>query len=802
MRYSPLLAILAGLLIVSTPGLAQDISAGMRGAAPAAFAASPSSNQSAGVNATAQQSPQNSTLPTIRSAPITDMSFPENGQGDKAKTGDQAMTAADVNDLQVKNEFQDFVHLSTGRDLPLFGYNLFGASASTFAPVDRIPVTADYVLGPGDEIVVRAWGQIDIDYRAAVDRNGDFYIPKVGNVNVAGIQYQELQGYLKTAIGRVFRNFDLSVNLGQLRSIQVFVVGQAKRPGSYTVSSMSTLVNTLFASGGPSVKGSMRGIQLKRDNKIITEFDMYDLLVKGDKSKDARLLPGDVIYIPSIGPLVAITGSVNVPAIYEIKGKPSLKEAIALAGGLTTIAEAEKVTLERIDNRKTRIVEEFKFDQSGLARTLADGDLITVLSISPRFDNAVTLRGNVETAARYPWQEGMRIKDLIPEKNALITKDYWTRKNAATRGKRSEPLANWPQDSQELMGSKPMARNFGDGSERLSTRVELDSESRLLTDVKRSIAEVNWDYAVIERLNPADLTTSLIPFNLGKVVLDNDPEANLLLQPGDVVTVFSKDDIQVPMAKQTKYVRLEGEIHQAGLYKAEPGETLRQLAARVGSLTPQAYLYGAEFTRESARIMQQKRMDEALNRMERESERTAVSRAQNVLSPEDAQGLKAEVEGRRVMIARLRQIKATGRIPLELSDDATANNLPDIALEDGDRFVIPSRPSIVGVLGAVYSENSFLYKSDKDVGDYLAQAGGMTKDADTKHAYILKADGSILSKQQSGWFSGFDSQRLMPGDTIVVPEQTEKTTWIKDFKDWTQILYQFGLGAAAISVLK
>lgn len=792
MRYSPLLAILAGLLIVSTPGLAQDITGGMSGAVPAAYAASPSNNQSARANAAAQQSPQNSALPTIRSAPITDISFPENGQGDKAKAGDQTMSAADVNDQQLKNEFQDFVQLSTGRDLPLFGYNLFGASASTFAPVDRIPVTADYVLGPGDEIVVRAWGQIDVDYRAAVDRNGDFYIPKVGNVNVAGIQYQELQGYLKTAIGRVFRNFDLSVNLGQLRSIQVFVVGQAKRPGSYTVSSMSTLVNTLFASGGPSVKGSMRGIQLKRDNKIITEFDMYDLLLKGDKSKDARLLPGDVIYIPSIGPLVAITGSVNVPAIYEIKGKPSLAEAIALAGGLTTIAEAEKVTLERIDNRKNRVVEEFKFDQAGLARTLADGDLVTILSISPRFVNAVTLRGNVASAARYPWQEGMRIKDLIPEKDALITADYWMRKNAAMRG-------NLSQKSQD---QEPMARSLGNGAERLPTPAKLGEKFNLLTDVKRSIAEVNWDYAVIERLNPADLTTNLIPFNLGKVILDNDPEANLLLQPGDVVTVFSKDDIQVPLAKQTKYVRLEGEIHQAGLYQAEPGETLRQLAARVGSLTPQAYLYGAEFTRESARIMQQKRMDEALNRMERESERSAVARAQNILTPEDAQGLKAEVEARRATIARLRQIKATGRIPLELSDDATANNLPDIALEDGDRFVIPSRPSIVGVLGAVYSENSFLYKSNKDVGDYLAQAGGMTKDADTKHAYILKADGSILSKQQSGWFSGFDSQRLMPGDTIVVPEQTEKTTWIKDFKDWTQILYQFGLGAAAISVLK
>lgn len=758
MRYSPLLAILVGLFIISTPGLAQEAS-GMGGAATTA---APSAGQSSRAGAAAQPSAANFALSNTAPAPITNAAVPKAGE---AKAADLPMASMGMNDQKERNEFQDFVNLSTGRNLPLFGYSLFGASPSTFAPVDRIPVTADYVLGPGDEIVVRAWGQIDIDYRATVDRNGDFYIPKVGNVNVVGIKYQELQGYLKTAIGRVFRNFDLNVNLGQLRSIQVFVVGQAQRPGSYTVSSLSTLVNALFASGGPSVKGSMRNIQLKRDNKVITEFDIYDLLINGDKSKDVRLLPGDVIYIPSVGPLVAIAGSVNVPAIYEIKSKPSLEEAIALAGGLTTTAAVEKVTLERIAKRKTRVVEEFKFDQAGLARTLDDGDLVTVFSISPRFDNAVTLRGNVAAAARYPWQKGMRIKDLIPEKAALITTDYWMRKNAATL-------------------------------------IAIDGQAKLQNDVKHSISEVNWDYAVIERLNPADLTTSLIPFNLGKVLMGNDPESNLLLQPGDVVTIFSKDDIRVPMDKQTKYVRLEGEINQAGVYKVEAGETLRQLAARVGSLTPQAYLYGAEFTRESARVQQQKRMDEAIDRLERESERSAITRAQNVLSTEEAQGLKAEAESRRALIARLRQIKATGRIPLELSAEASAKNLPDIALEDGDRFVIPSRPSVVGVIGAVYTENTFLYKADKQVADYLAQAGGTTKDADEKHAYVLKADGSVLSRQQSGWLSGFDGQRLMPGDTIVVPEQTDKTSWVKDLKDWTQILYQFGLGAAAIKVLK
>ena len=258
-----------------------------------------------------------------------------------------------------RNKFQDFVAISLGRDLPMFGYELFADVPSTFAPVDRVPVTPDYVVGPGDELLIRAWGQVDIDYRATVDRNGAINIPRVGNITVSGIRYQDLGGYLKNAIGRVFRNFELNVTLGELRSIQVFVVGQARRPGNYTVSSLSTLVNALFASGGPSESGSMRRIQLKRGAKVVTEFDLYDLLLKGDKSKDARLLPGDVIYIPPIGPLAAVAGGVNVPAIYELRDGATLGGLLDAAGGLATTAAGQRVTVERIRDRQAREVDEF-----------------------------------------------------------------------------------------------------------------------------------------------------------------------------------------------------------------------------------------------------------------------------------------------------------------------------------------------------------------------------------------------------------------------------------------------------------
>ena len=181
-----------------------------------------------------------------------------------------------------RNEFQLFVTQSTGRDLPIFGANLFRNVPSTFAPVENVPVTPDYVIGPGDEIQIRAWGQIDVDFNAQVNRDGTINVPKVGVINVAGIKANDLPAYLKTVFGRTFRNFQLTATLGRLRSIQVYVVGQAKRPGTYTVSSLSTLVTAVFAAGGPSSKGSMRNIQLKRGNQVVAEFDLYDLLLSGD----------------------------------------------------------------------------------------------------------------------------------------------------------------------------------------------------------------------------------------------------------------------------------------------------------------------------------------------------------------------------------------------------------------------------------------------------------------------------------------------------------------------------------------
>jgi len=701
--------------------------------------------------------------PTITNAPAPAQGLPQA----RPAAAEPAAAAAPVPDAAPEsNDFQNFIAQSIGQRLPLYGYDLFRRAPSTFAPVENIPVTPDYIIGPGDELLIRAWGQIDVDYRATVDRNGMINIPRVGSVPVAGVQYKDLSEHVRVAVSRNFRNFELLVTMGQLRSVQIFVVGQARRPGAYTVSSLSTLVNAIFAAGGPSTRGSMRAIQLKRGNQTVTEFDVYDLLLRGDKSRDAALLPGDVIYFPPIGSLAAISGAVKNPAIYELKGPTAMATLLDYAGGLTTTAQTRRVTIERIQDRESRVVDQFSLTIGGLARTIQDGDLVSVFSISPRFENAVTLRGNVATPLRYPFQSGMRIRDLIPDKEALITSDYYERKN-------------------------------------LAVRVDSVEQGQLAAAVRRLADEINWDYAVIERQKKDDLTTTLIPFNLGKAVLENDSANNLPLLPGDIVTVFSKSDVAAPAMRRPVVVGLEGEFNFAGVYQAQPGETLRQLVVRVGGVTPKAYLFGAEFNRESTRREQQERLQQAIRRLEQDVQRAAVTRAQNVVAQEDATALQQQTEAQRTLVQRLRTLQPTGRIVLQMPPGATVADLPDIALEDGDRLIIPEQPSQVSVFGTVFNESSFVYRPEKGIGDYLAQAGGPRKEADKSSIYVLRADGSVVSRRQSGFLVGsLNGMQVMPGDTIVVPEDFQRTTWTKDLKDWTQIFYQFGLGAAALKVIR
>lgn len=678
---------------------------------------------------------------------------------------------------QPPNQFQRFVQESTGKLLPIYGSEFFESQYA--APDSTMPVPAEYILGVGDEVRVQIWGSVDYAGSHTIDRSGQISIPKVGTFSLVGVPVQELDRALRSQVSKVFANFQLNATLGRLKSVQVYVVGQVRTPGPHKVPGMSTVVNALFASGGPGNNGSMRNIQVKRAGRMIAVFDLYDLISKGDKGQDLTLQAGDVIVVPPVGPRVAVTGALDQAAIYELKvSGTTVAEVLALGGGVPALAQAQKALLERIDASQTppRQVQELSLSGDGIKYALRDGDVLTMLPISQAFGNAVTLQGAVAEPLRYRWTPGMRVADLIPERDALITSGYYRKKNLLVQGLTSQS------------GTKMMSRIGG-------------------TD-----DQINWDYAVVERMDKGQLVTRLIPFNLKKAVVDKDPASNLELLAGDVVTILSHNDLRLPQEKQNRMVRVEGEVSAPGVYQALPGETLPQLVRRIGGVTEQAYIFGVEFSRESIRQRQQENLDILVRRLEAQAQAQNSATAANSKSPEAAaqaqfllQQQQAQLKGQ---IDRLKTMRSNGRMALELSSSATSlAALPGVVLEDGDRIVIPSTPSYVSAFGSVNNENVFLYRPGKTVAEVVKSAG-LTEDAEPDQAFILRADGSIVSRRdKSGLFGGnFESQAVMPGDTLVVPAQMDRESrynfTVRALKDWTQILSNFGLGLAAIKTLK
>jgi len=775
--------------------------------------------------------------------------------------------------IRPETEFEQMVADSVGRPLPLFGQSLFVQAPSTFSPVDWMQVPSDYIIGPGDELQIRIWGQVQANLRVFVDRSGQIYIPQVGQISVAGIHYGDLEQHLKNEISKIFKNFNVTANIGRLRSIQVIVVGDARYPGTYTISSLSTLVNAIFASGGPTPQGSLRHIQVRRDGATITDFDFYDLLIKGDKSKDVRLQPGDVIYIPHVGPLVAIAGSVNSPAIYEMKDHSTLGDLIEIAGDLSPVADTNKITIDRFVEHTARKTLEFPFDEQSRTEPLKDGDIVRVFSIVPRFEDTVTLRGNVANPGRYPWKPGMRVRDLIPDAQALLTRRYWRNRAAIVNGSateypipaaatqnarnnQSQPQSNGPtpngaapsgtaptgtaapstpestQNNTAAPNQLPVSAGSGNAADSLYAQSELSPTANqtpnpsgsssttnqqslqmstttpypnvvkdIAEDVRRYAPEINWDYAIIQRVNPVDLSSKLVWMSPRKAIIEKDEGSNLELQAGDIVTIFSQRDISVPQADRSQYVIVEGEVKRPGVYKLETNETLRSVLIRAGGLTPDAYVYGSQLIRETARVDQQKSLNELAQTMEVQIRQSAMSAAASA-NPGDLPELMAAQEA---IITQLRNTRASGRVALPVKPkDTSIADFPDIAMEDNDRLSIPHVPSTVSVVGDVYNPGSFIFETRNSAGAYLEIAGKGKPQSDLHHAFVLRANGVVVAANNvNGLFEGakFNRLRLYPGDQIVVPYKLPTGAFIRGLQGWTQVSSQLALTAAALAIL-
>ncbi len=643
--------------------------------------------------------------------------------------------------VEEPSEFEKYisgeVSLTVSTNLKQFGYDLFKRPPSTFASVKNVPVGPGYVIGPGDEVRISIWGRVEGQWDIVVDRDGNISIPKIGTIGVAGLKFSELRGLLHRQFSKYYTGFSMNVSMGSLRTIRVYVVGNARRPGAYTLSSLSTLINALFAAGGPGKTGTMRDIQVKRNGKTIVHFDMYDFLLRGDKTRDIRLMPEDVIFIQTVGPLVAIAGSVNNPAIYELKGKATISQLIDMAGGLSDVAFKGRVQIERIIDNSRQIV--FESDLQEIRDkdvAVQSGDVVKIFQVV-KDKRIVKLAGAVQREGEYGFSSVMTVRDLISMAGGL--KYYAYDKEA------------------EL------------------TRIHLTSEGPV---------------------------TEKIIINLKKA-LSGDPASNIPLQENDYLFVRA-----IPEWRLYQTVVIKGEVRFPGTYTIKKGERLSSLIERAGGFTDKAFLKGAVFTRKRVEALQQKQIEEMIDRLERELLSTGTARVATATSSREARLMQMETEQKRQFIAKLRTIRAKGRVAIRMElPDKLRGTLYDIELEDNDSIYIPTDPQTVQVIGSVYNQTAFIYEKGRNAKYYISLAGGYTENADSGNVYILKANGSAM-KASSGFlglswnseYSRWDvgAGQVESGDTIVVPEKLERIAWMRNIRDITQILYQIAVTSGVL----
>jgi protein involved in polysaccharide export with SLBB domain len=757
------------------------------------------------------------------------------------------------------NEFQKYLLQTTGQMLPLFGADFFENLNNSNAQYARSPVGDDYVLGAGDQLLIRIWGSTSAETTVSIDRQGAIAIPKLGTLRLAGVKAGQVDAVVKAFFSKYYKDIEVSVALGKLRKITVFVVGQSRNPGSYALSSQSTLTSALFASGGPNAGGSIRRVQLKRQGQNVAEFDLYDFLGKGDKSADIKLQDGDVLFYPRATGFMAFVGKVNNPSVYEIKAgansndsNETLSDYLNLAGGLPVTADPRRATLERMQpgTDQPRKVQDITLADAGLQIQIKNGDVVTVPAIVPELANAITLRGAVAQPTRMAWRQGMRVSDVIRKKSLLINPETVRKQNEvlfdnfeqerAARGRARVPSdlavdrvlldkktkedekfkinpSNFADFGKPAEASTPKVaeplRLVGEMTERDIATAQLGkpvlAEDSLADRIGQLNEEINLDYAVIERFSRETLKLSLLPFNLGKVFASPKSEGDLELQAGDVITVFSHKDIQVPTAMRQVFVRIEGEVKSPGIYPVGTGDNLQTILQKAGGSTSDAYLFATSLYREDVKKTQKLNMDKLLRRMESESSAVVAQIMQSGGATSDFAGLQAKIQSvqqaQKQSLDRFRTLKPEGRISLGIPANANlVQEVPAIRLENGDRIHIPPKPDFIQVFGSVNTESALLYRAGLTVKDYLAMSG-VGSSADLNGAILVRANGSAISNQ-SYWRNDALSAQVLPGDTIFLPEKFDReSAWsqsVRTAKDFTQVLYQLGLGAAAIKTLR
>jgi polysaccharide biosynthesis/export protein len=727
-----------------------------------------------------------------------------------------------------------------------FGYDLFKGLPSTFAPVSDIQVPIDYIVGPGDTLEVQLFGNEPAMYELTVQRDGRVNFPKLGPIMVSNMNFDEARGAIESRVSKQLIGSRVSVTMGDLRSIRVFVLGEADKPGSYTVSGLSTMTNALFVSGGVKTIGSLRNIQLKRNGRLITTLDLYDLLLHGDTSNDRQLLPGDVIFIPPIGRTVSIQGAVRRPAIYELKSENTVAQAIQIAGGLSPDADGKLVQLERILPSRLRQMHDIDLTVAQSSATeLANGDKLNIPAIRPTLENSVILSGYVFRPGQFEYRPGLRLTDVLgsldelrpnadqhyimirrqsPSDERIDAVSADLRRALAARGSAADPELK-PRD-------KIFVFDLSADRERILAPVIRELELQATPDQPEQVVSIDGrvkapgHYPLETTMHVSDLIraggsledaafrgqaeitrydvvdgetrrTELIPVDLA-AIRRGDAGADFALMPYDSLVIKP-----IPQWMEPGTIELAGEVRFPGKYPIHQGETLSSVLQRAGGFTDLAFPSGAVYIREELKKREKEQIDLLANRLQSDlaalSLEAAVSSSGASSTAATGNATQALVVGQQLM-SELRDTKPVGRLVIDVDrvNKGGAHVADDVMVRNGDKLLIPKKTQEVTILGEVQSPTSHVYESGLTRDEYISRSGGTTQKADRKRIYVVRANGDVVSGERSGWFRRSQSAEIRPGDTIVVPLNTERVRALPIWQSVSTIIYNLAIALLAV----
>ena len=666
----------------------------------------------------------------------------------------------------------------------LFGYNLFARGGSTNEIPQNLALPDDYKLGPGDNLIINLWGKVEQEYNLTVDRQGAVFIPKIGEIAVWGITLQQAERRLREKLGTGFSDFQMTLSLGKLKSIQVFVFGEVKFPGSYSVNSLSTMFSALYLAGGPTERGSLRRIKLIRSGVETASIDLYQFLLFGKNVAGVSLQSGDVVFVEVVGKRVKVDGAIKRAAIYEILGTETITDMIELSGGTIPSAYLEKVRVDRVTKNDAYEVIDLNLKSSGsldAAFRMEDGDEVSIESIYDHKQDVVYLDGYFRHPGLYQFVEGLTLGQLFKNGCELEEQAYRGRIDIlrCVNGRDTSQVTIDPE--QVLTGAVEVPLFAGD---------KLIAYSREDITAKRTVAIFGQvtrpgDYAYYEGMKVSDLVfkagnlmQSAYPLRieLARTMVDGQREVYYasLDEPSGDMPLSENDKVfirQIPGWEDRDIVTIEGEVLFPGKYViTRETNSLYSLIQRAGGLTDDAFATGTVFTRGSIIAdLKRRGIDELINRS-----------AEKV---EDDSG-RIRIDSSSV----LRDNSLSNRIVVHINELLKAGDQRyDIGLKDGDQIYIPSNPAGIQVIGAVPSISTIAFQNGKKADFYLRRAGGYLPNADKKHVQLVRADGTIVSGRSSL------SKEVRLGDAIFVPTKVNKD------RDWLKIFSATASVAASIA---